>query len=69
MTIATAYPDLTRLTAAVHQQFRAIVLGGALVSAGMANFSDVLSDSDADAIHRYLISEQRRAYEARGRSR
>ena len=65
----SAYPDLTRLTAAVHQQFRAIVLGGALVSAGMANFSDVLSDSDADAIHRYLISEQRRAYEARGRSR
>jgi quinohemoprotein ethanol dehydrogenase len=63
----SAYPDLTRLPASVHQQFRNIVLGGALVSAGMANFSDVLSASDAEAIHGYLISEQRRAYEARRR--
>jgi quinohemoprotein ethanol dehydrogenase len=60
----SAYPDLTRLPASVHQQFQNIVLGGALVAAGMANFSDVLSESDANAIHDYLIAEQRRAFEA-----
>jgi quinohemoprotein ethanol dehydrogenase len=63
--LISAYPDLTRLPAAVHEQFRTIVLGGALVSAGMASFSDVLSEADADAIHAYLIAEQRRGYEAR----
>jgi quinohemoprotein ethanol dehydrogenase len=60
----SAYPDLTRLPASVHQQFRNIVLGGALVSAGMADFSDLLSEADVEAIHGYLISAQRRAYES-----
>ncbi|MDX2058441.1 MAG: PQQ-dependent dehydrogenase, methanol/ethanol family [Gemmatimonadales bacterium] len=64
---ASAYPDLTRLPADVHQRFRDIVLGGSLVKAGMASFADVLDEADADAVHAYLMAEQRRAYEARGR--
>ncbi len=31
------------------------MLKGALVGIGMANFSNVLSEADADAIHAYLI--------------
>jgi quinohemoprotein ethanol dehydrogenase len=67
--VISAYPDLTRLALEVHQRFRNIVLGGDLVTSGMANFSDVLTESDVDAIHAYLIAEQRRAYEAQGKGR
>ncbi|MBX3148345.1 MAG: PQQ-dependent dehydrogenase, methanol/ethanol family [Gemmatimonadales bacterium] len=61
----SAYPDLTRLPAAVHQRFRDVVLGGALVTAGMASFADVLDPADVDAIQAYLISAQHEAYRVR----
>ena len=51
-------PDLRYSTAEVHAQFDAIVRGGALASAGMASFADVVSETDAAAIHVFLIREQ-----------
>jgi len=39
-----------------HDAFKQIVLGGALINAGMPPWDDVLSPADADAIHAYLIS-------------
>jgi quinohemoprotein ethanol dehydrogenase len=48
-------PDLRRADPATHGMFAAIVLGGAYVTKGMGNFSDVLSPADAEAIHAYLI--------------
>ncbi len=50
-------PDLRNLPPAVHAGFNAIVMHGALASAGMGRFDDVLSQSDADAIHAYLIDQ------------
>jgi quinohemoprotein ethanol dehydrogenase len=47
--------DLRHMTAATHGAFKDIVLKGQLVGLGMANFSNVLSEADADAIHAYLI--------------
>ena len=58
------YPDLTRLQRGVHDRFLDIVLRGALRSNGMDGFADVLSQEDAEAIHAYLIREQRRTFEA-----
>jgi len=47
--------DLRHMDTETHQNFKTIVLQGAREALGMGNFSDVLSDSDADAIHDYLI--------------
>jgi quinohemoprotein ethanol dehydrogenase len=55
---------LRKLPPAIHAAFKDIVLKGAYASLGMEGFADILNDSDVDAIHAYLISEQRRAYEA-----
>jgi quinohemoprotein ethanol dehydrogenase len=49
-------PDLRRMSPETHQAFKQIVLGGALINAGMPPWDDVLSPEDADAIHAYLIS-------------
>jgi quinohemoprotein ethanol dehydrogenase len=61
--LLSAYPDLRRLTAETHLIFDDIVLGGALSSAGMSSFADLISAEDADAIHTFLISDQRVLYE------
>jgi quinohemoprotein ethanol dehydrogenase len=60
----SAYPDLTKLPREVHDRFLEIVLRGALRNAGMAAFGDVLSQEDAEALHAYVIWEQRRTFEA-----
>jgi len=65
----SAYPDLTQMPPAVHQQFVEIVLRGSLVDAGMAGFDDLLTEAEAEAIHAYLLAEQRRRYEAEAASR
>lgn len=57
-------PDLRKLPPGIHAAFKDIVLKGALASVGMEGFADILNDNDVDDIHAYLISEQRRAYEA-----
>ena len=59
----SSYPDLHRLTPAVHAAFDSIVLGGALKANGMASFADVLTPDDVRAIHAYLWREQRRLRE------
>ena len=46
--------DLRHMTSQTHGAFKDIVLKGQFVGLGMANFSNVLSEADADAIHAYL---------------
>ena len=55
-------PDLRRMRPEIHDGFREIVLGGAMVNGGMPPFESVLSPEDADAIHDYLISISWKAY-------
>jgi quinohemoprotein ethanol dehydrogenase len=55
-------PDLRRLTAAKHQIFYDIVLNGALQGAGMGRWDDVLSRSDAEDIHAYIVDEAWKAF-------
>jgi mono/diheme cytochrome c family protein len=57
-------PDLRRLSAAKHSIFYDIVLGGLLKAKGMAQWDDVLSRPDAEAIHAYLVDEGWKAFEA-----
>ncbi len=47
--------DLRHMAPATHGAFKNIVLKGQLIGLGMADFSNVLSVADADAIHAYLI--------------
>ena len=53
------------MTADTHAKFNDIVLRGLYLEKGMANFSDLLSQDQANAIHAYLIA---RANEDWGRS-
>jgi quinohemoprotein ethanol dehydrogenase len=55
-------PDLRRMSPEIHEAFKQIVLGGALVNAGMPPWDDVLNPEEADAIHAYLISISWDAY-------
>lgn len=57
-------PDLRKLDAGLHAQFKDIVLHGALAPAGMERFDDILSDEDVDDIHAYLIEQAWVAYRA-----
>ena len=57
-------PDLRRLTPEKHTIFYDIVLNGLLKAKGMAQWDDVLSRKDAEAIHAYLVDESWKAYEA-----
>ncbi len=44
------------MTAETHAKFKDIVLKGIYLEKGMANFSDILSPEQAEAIHDYLIA-------------
>jgi PQQ-dependent dehydrogenase (methanol/ethanol family) len=48
------YPDLRQASGDVYASWKAIVIGGALSSRGMASFADVLSPEDAEAIRDYV---------------
>ncbi len=48
--------DLRFLTAESHRNFNMVVLEGTLVEKGMAAFDDILSTSDVNAIHAYVIA-------------
>lgn len=61
-------PDLRRMSPETHAAFKQIVLGGILQNAGMPPWDDVLSQSDADAIHDYLISLAWQGYNAQQQS-
>ena len=48
--------DLRHMTAQTHAMFNDIVLKGTMSGLGMASFANVLSESDAEAIHAYVIA-------------
>jgi quinohemoprotein ethanol dehydrogenase len=50
-------PDLRRATPATHTLFTSIVLEGVYASKGMGRFDDVLSATDAQNLHDYLIDQ------------
>ena len=49
-------PDLRYASAQVHQEFAAIVLGGAREARGMPSFKDLLTREDVRAIQAYVLS-------------
>ena len=57
-------PDLRRLNAGLHAEFKDIVLHGVLGAAGMERFDDLLSERDVENIHAYLIEQSWIAYRA-----
>jgi quinohemoprotein ethanol dehydrogenase len=57
-------PDLRKLNAGLHAQFKDIVLHGLLAPAGMERFDDILSDTDVENIHAYVIDQAWVAYRA-----
>ena len=59
-------PDLRHISPATHASFKQIVLYGARAKDGMAPFADVLNETDADAIHAYIIDEARRQLQQAG---
>jgi quinohemoprotein ethanol dehydrogenase len=59
-------PDLSRLDDGIasFDVFQAIVRKGAFLSQGMPRFDDVISESDARALHSYFVDESWNAYRA-----
>ena len=55
-------PDLKRMSASTHNEFPDILLKGTRVEKGMGNFSDLLSASEVEAVHSYLIDLAWRSY-------
>ena len=51
------FPDLRTSAPGIHQAWRSIVLDGVLSGTGMASFSDVLNDQDAQDVHDYVINQ------------
>jgi quinohemoprotein ethanol dehydrogenase len=54
--VAGPLPDLRYATREVHDQFQAIVLGGARESLGMPSFAKILSSDEVRAIESYILS-------------
>jgi len=63
--VAGRAPDLTHMNAQTHQEFLTIVLKGSRAIKGMGNFSDILTQKEAESIHDYVIhlSWERYKYE------
>jgi quinohemoprotein ethanol dehydrogenase len=59
----SAYPDLFRMSAPIHDAFQDIVHGGTLKNSGMASFADVLTTDDVTAIHSFLVQGQKALHE------
>jgi quinohemoprotein ethanol dehydrogenase len=57
-------PDLRQMAAGTHVEFRDIVLRGTRLPRGMGRFDDILSETDTDAIHAYVIDQAWAAYRA-----
>ena len=58
-------PDLRWMAPTFHENFKPIVLDGALKGLGMVGFKDVLNEDDADAIHAYILDKANDAKEER----
>jgi quinohemoprotein ethanol dehydrogenase len=54
-------PDLRYMSAGTHEMFRKIVLEGLYEAKGMASFAGLLSESDVDAIHAYILATTKEA--------
>jgi quinohemoprotein ethanol dehydrogenase len=52
-----AVPDLRRMPPEAHENFQAIVRGGALESRAMPGFGDVLSEADVTALQAFVIEK------------
>ncbi len=52
-------PDLRYMSAQTHADFKKIVVYGTRADQGMAPFADTLNESDAEAIHAYIIDQAR----------
>jgi len=55
-------PDLRFMNADTHLGFLDIVLGGSHSDNGMPGFAEVMTESDANAVHAYIISRARETY-------
>jgi quinohemoprotein ethanol dehydrogenase len=53
---SSGVPDLRYASAATHQQFESIVLGGARRQSGMPSFQDALNHEQVRAIEAYILS-------------
>jgi quinohemoprotein ethanol dehydrogenase len=53
---SSSVPDLRYASAATHQQFQSIVLGGARRQAGMPSFQDALKPDQVRAIEAYILA-------------
>lgn len=62
-------PDLRKMSKETHEAFGDIVLRGRLAAFGMGRFDDLLNPADVDAIHDYLIEQQRAGYAAQSAPR
>jgi quinohemoprotein ethanol dehydrogenase len=60
-------PNLLAMPANIHAVFNQIVLNGLLQANGMASFSDILTESDVDDIHAYLVDAARQGTKAASR--
>jgi quinohemoprotein ethanol dehydrogenase len=60
-------PDLSRLPPEIHAMFNDVVLKGTLAQLGMAPLDDLVTKDDVEAIHAYLIDQQRQGYAAQHR--
>ncbi len=58
-------PDLSAMSATTHEWFSDILLKGKLSYYGMADFSDVLTAKDVEALHQFLIAVQTERYKSR----
>ncbi len=56
----SGYPNLWNMPSDVHESFKDVVLGGIMSYSGMASFSDVLTEEDAEAIHDFLVDDARK---------
>lgn len=55
-------PDLRKLSPETHGEFKNILLHGERAPMGMGNFSDLLSETDVENIHAFLIDQERQGY-------
>ena len=62
-------PDLRKMSPEMHAAFNDILLKGASAPLGMESFADILDQADVDAIHAYLIDQNRQGYEAQEKAR
>ena len=61
-------PDLRKLAPELHNAFKEVILSGILAPGGMESFSDLLTETDVDAIHAYLIDQAWQAYNEQEKS-